>query len=121
MTRRILTLEQIQEDIRAQLGDPRLCTDRLAARYGVPVHRLKALFRRTGQPVSWWIWDQRLEGARRDLVDPAQADLPVWVVARLWGFATTSHFIKRFRRAYHTSPGRYRRSHLGTTKRAKAA
>jgi Helix-turn-helix domain len=51
-----------------------------------------------------WIISQRLERAREDLARPSPKPLPINQFAHRWGFAGASHFPRRFRGAYGTSP-----------------
>lgn len=57
-----------------------------------------------------WIRQRRLERCRRDLLDPALADLPVSAVAARWGLMNAAHFSRAFRAAYGLPPTEYRRA-----------
>ena len=55
---------------------------------------------------------RRLEGARRDLTDPAQAARPVAALAARRGFRSAVRFNRAFRAAYGMPPHQYRLMHL---------
>ncbi|MPZ96284.1 MAG: helix-turn-helix domain-containing protein, partial [Propionibacteriales bacterium] len=62
---------------------------------------------------------RRLARCRRDLLDPALADLPVAATAARWGFANPTHFNRVFRDNFGHPPGKYRLTYNGS--RASAA
>ncbi len=67
--------------------------------------------------MSGWIRARRVEGCRRDLVDPAQAARPVAAVAARWGFSSAIHFSRVFRATYGVPPHEYRLSYNGSRTR----
>jgi len=70
---------------------------------------LYSVFEREQATVAGWIRHRRLERCRRDLLDPAQHDVPVSAVAARWGLANPAHFSRAFRAAYGLAPVEYRR------------
>lgn len=75
------------------------------------VRHLYDVWARAGheQTPAEWIATRRVERAR-DLLAADGPDRPtVAEVARRCGFADASHFGRRFRQAYGTSPGAWRR------------
>ncbi|MGD9922536.1 MAG: helix-turn-helix domain-containing protein, partial [Pseudorhodoplanes sp.] len=44
-----------------------------------------------------WIWNQRLDGAKRDICDPALAGRTITEIAFGWGFNDAAHFSRIFR------------------------
>ncbi|WP_078857683.1 helix-turn-helix domain-containing protein [Streptomyces sp. NRRL F-4474] len=55
------------------------------------------------------VTSERLEAACRLLASPQNAGLPVSAVAARSGFTSPSHFTRRFRDAYGTTPREWRR------------
>ncbi|MHC3474054.1 AraC family transcriptional regulator [Streptomyces sp. 7R007] len=110
-----VTAQQIQAFIRRNLHDPDLTPRTIAAAHYISVSYLHRLFQQQadGETVAAQIRAQRLEGARRDLADPAQRTTPVHAVAARWGMPRASDFTRAFRTAYGVSPMEYRRSHQG--------
>ncbi|WP_416985919.1 helix-turn-helix domain-containing protein [Streptomyces sp. T028] len=106
---RALTL-RIREFIRQNLHDPGLTPPAIAAAHHISVSYLHRLFQEQtqGETVAAWIRGQRLEGARRDLADPALRATPIHVIAARWGLPRASDLSRAFRSAYGVSPREYR-------------
>lgn len=80
----------------------------IARAQGVSRRYLDSLFRDlTGQSLAEYIARRRLERAADDLVSFPQASCTE--VAHRWGFASVSHFTRRFRAHHGLPPARYRR------------
>jgi AraC-like DNA-binding protein len=106
--RRALTTS-IQWFIDRRLADPRLAPRTIAATHHISLRQLQKLFEEQGTSVGRWIRQRRLERCRRDLLDPALADVPASAIAFGWGFADAAHFTRAFRQAYGHPPAEYRR------------
>lgn len=105
LTRRILTyMDQ-------RLADPGLGPDQVAAAHRISRRYLYKLLAEQGHTVSGWIRDRRLAQCRRDLVDPALAQLPVGAIGARWGFSDPAHFSHAFKSAYGISPREARLTH----------
>ncbi|WP_328951329.1 helix-turn-helix domain-containing protein [Streptomyces sp. NBC_00184] len=97
------TLERILAFIDERLaGD--LSPGAIAAAHHISVRHLHALFRASGVTVSDHVRRRWLEVIRQDLVDPALAHLPAYVLAARRGLAEASHFSKVFRAEFGLSP-----------------
>lgn len=96
--------------ITAQIGDPRLDVDAIAAASGCSRAALFRLFARLGG-VERHIRRQRLAGAARDLSDPAHARR-IGDVAHRWGFASDAAFSRAFRQAFGMTPRAARQHNL---------
>jgi AraC-like DNA-binding protein len=94
--------------IEERLGDPNLSPSMIAAARHISIRYLHKLFEDGGCSVGRWIRRRRLDRCRRDLSDPALADIPVGAVATRWGFVDAAHFSRSFRAAYGLSPSTYR-------------
>ncbi|MFC7327445.1 helix-turn-helix domain-containing protein [Marinactinospora rubrisoli] len=99
---------RIRAFIRSRLHDPHLNPRTIAAAHHVSTSYLHRLFQEQDTSVAAWIRDQRLEHARRDLADPALADVPIQRIAARWGFAHAAAFSRAFRAAYGTPPRDFR-------------
>lgn len=86
------------------LGDPDLTPTAIAAAHFISTRYLQDLFQREGTTVSAWVRERRLERCRRDLTDPARADLAIASIASHWGFVEPTHFSRVFREHFGRSP-----------------
>ncbi len=88
--------------------DTRLTLDRLAERAGLSSRTLARRFaEQLGTSPGQWLLNQRLDAARVLL---EQTDLPVEAVATRVGLASAVNLRCRFRAAFGTTPGAYRRA-----------
>ncbi|MGW9210505.1 helix-turn-helix domain-containing protein [Embleya sp. NPDC055664] len=94
--------------VRAHLRDPGLTPAKVAAVHNVSVRSLYRVCEEGGVSLEQWIIRRRLEAARRELVAPEHAHRTIDAIARSWGFASPSHFGRRFRAAYGTTPRAWR-------------
>jgi AraC-like DNA-binding protein len=102
-------LRRVQAWIDLHLADPGLDPARIAAAHFISTRALHRLFEPEGVSVSHWVRARRLEGCRRDLGDPALAELTVAEVARRWGWRDPARFSRRFREAFGCAPSDLRR------------
>lgn len=96
--------------IEANLDDPDLSPQAIAAACHVSTGYLHKLFRASDTSVSRFVRDRRLEQRRRDLLDPGQGALAVSAIGAHWGFVDAAHFSRTFKAAYGVSPREYRLS-----------
>ncbi len=96
--------------VRRHLTDPHLDVEQIAAAHAVSVRQLYRICAAAGFSLEQWTIHQRLEGARRDLSDVAHRNRSIAVVARRWGFTDPSHFSRRFRQAFGSSPRDWRQA-----------
>ncbi|MEV1008759.1 AraC family transcriptional regulator [Streptomyces sp. NPDC049881] len=94
---------------RRHLADPDLTPERIAHAHHVSVRHLYAVLARAGIGLEQWLITERLERARHMLGDPRWAHLSVGALAARCGFTSHSHFTRRFRAAYGTTPSALRR------------
>ncbi len=102
-------LARIKEHIRRNLADPELSPISVARAHHISLRQLYRLFEAEQTPVVRWIRDCRLDRVRRDLLDPATANLPVGEIAARHGFADASHFSHCFKTEFGVSAREYRR------------
>ncbi|MDC0765944.1 helix-turn-helix domain-containing protein [Streptomyces sp. HD] len=103
LTMRIMAFTQ------RHLSDPELTPRAVAAAHGISLSYLHRLFEAERETVAAYIRRRRLERARFDLADPAQAATPVHVIATRWGFARATDFARAFRAVYGIAPTDFRR------------
>jgi len=101
------------------LTDERLYTDatltltRIAERLGVSAQSIsQALNQHASTTFNQLVTRYRLEAARTELLTRPAAELKIEAVALNAGFASRSSFYDAFRRAYGTTPTRYREAEL---------
>ncbi|MFD7962948.1 AraC family transcriptional regulator [Streptomyces zaomyceticus] len=94
---------------RRHLTDPDLGPERIAAEHAISKRQLYVVLARVGIRLEQWLIAERLETACRLLASPRHAALPVSAVAARCGFTSPSHFTRRFRSAYGTTPSEWRR------------
>lgn len=93
-----------------RLADPELSVEAAAAAHAVSVRHLYVVWARAGfdRTPARWVLDRRLRWARTllETLPPGQGGITA--VARRTGFADASHFSRRFREAFGTSPREWR-------------
>lgn len=99
---------QIETFMRANLADPLLCPDGIAAAHFISTRHLHRLFAADGagggRTVAQWLREERLDRARRDLAGGRGG---VAEVGRRWGFSDPAVFSRAFKAAYGMSPSFY--------------
>src|SRR5215471_18972278 len=88
--------------IREHLRDPDLCIDQISAALGCTKRYLHMLFSERGMTVSDYIWRARLQHCRQEL--EAHAGKTITDVAFSWGFSSSSHFSRVFRKCFGVVP-----------------
>jgi AraC-like DNA-binding protein len=99
---------RIQVFVREHLRDPDLSPETIAAAHHISVRLLYRVMADAGLQLEQWVIDQRLEGARRELVSAAGRHKGIAAIAHQWAFATPSHFTRRFRAKYGMTPREWR-------------
>ncbi|WP_330172483.1 AraC family transcriptional regulator [Streptomyces sp. NBC_01498] len=109
---------RIQSFIRHHLQDPELTPGTIAAAHHISLRHLHTVFRTLGHHTSpaAWIRQQRLEQARRFLIDPAHRTTPVHHIAVRCGFTDPAVFSRTFRNAFGLPPRDYRHQALSSEK-----
>jgi AraC-like DNA-binding protein len=97
-----------KEFIADRLGDPDLCTDRVAHAAGVTARHLNRAFAAEGTTVAQYIQARRLEAARVDLTARSMRAYRIADIAARWGFASQAHFTRLFRERYGCTPSEVR-------------
>jgi AraC family transcriptional regulator, positive regulator of tynA and feaB len=100
-----------QAFIREHLRDPDLCIDQISASLGCTKRYLHMLFSERGLTVSDYIWRARLQHCRQEL--EAHGGKTITDVAFSWGFSSSSHFSRAFRKCFGVSPSAIHKGHGG--------
>lgn len=100
--------EQIKDCIRRRLRDPQLGVDEIARETRLSVSSLHRVFSGEGESLSDYLWRQRLEAVRRELLDPASQGRRVSEIAYAWGFNDAAHFSRAFKARFGCSPTEFR-------------
>jgi AraC family transcriptional regulator, positive regulator of tynA and feaB len=88
--------------IREHLRDPDLCIDQISMALGCTKRYLHMLFSDRGMTVSDYIWQARLQHCRQEL--ETQSGKTITDVAFSWGFSSSSHFSRVFRKYFGVVP-----------------
>jgi AraC family transcriptional activator of tynA and feaB len=91
-----------QAFIREHLRDPDLCIDQISTALGCTKRYLHMLFSDRGMTVSDYIWRARLQHCRHEL--ETQTGKTITDVAFSWGFSSSSHFSRVFRKYFGVVP-----------------
>jgi AraC-like DNA-binding protein len=101
--------------IDAELADPDLSVERIAARMGCSLRYVFRTFEVEGTTPMRYVWEMRLSHARRALAAAAQARQSITEIAYSLGFSSSAHFSRAFREQYGQSPRDFRRANLLTS------
>lgn len=95
--------------IDTHLADPDLSVEAVARGCGCSVRSVHRAFAEDALgSVSAYIWHRRVAQCAGELRNPAHAARSVTDIAMGWGFASSSHFSRLFRRTLGVSPKTYR-------------
>jgi AraC-like DNA-binding protein len=96
--------DQIKAYALQRLRDPKLSVNMIAAHLRLSPSTIYRAF--AGEPCSLhsWIWNQRLDGAKREICDPALGNRSITEIAFGWGFNDAAHFSRVFRQRFGCSP-----------------
>ena len=97
-------LQAMKADIAVQLGSGRLSAETLGRRHGVSERYVQMLFAEDGSTLSQYVAEQRVEAARRMLLDPRNLGQQIIEIAHSVGFNDISYFNRLFRRQVGCTP-----------------
>jgi AraC family transcriptional regulator, positive regulator of tynA and feaB len=98
--------------IREHLRDPDLCIDQISMALGCTKRYLHMLFSDRGMTVSDYIWQARLQHCRQEL--ETQPGKTITDVAFSWGFSSSSHFSRVFRKYFGIAPSSIHKTQHGS-------
>lgn len=100
---RVASLLAAKRYIEANLHDPDLRPNRVAAAIGLSRTRLYRLFEPLGG-VATYVRARRLRRCVRDLLDPRHRHRPIYDIAHSYGFRSEADFSRAFKQAFGRSP-----------------
>jgi AraC-like DNA-binding protein len=103
--------------IAEHLSDRNLSALTIARHINVSARHLSRLFSTRQTSVTEWIWNQRLERAKENLISPSARAISIGEVAFRWAFANQAHFSRRFKGRYGLTPTEYRRRQMRASRR----
>ena len=96
--------ESIRALVRRRWRDPGFGVAGIAAELRLSPSTLHRAWAGEACSLADWLWAQRLDGARRDLCDPAFAARSVSEIAFACGFNDAAHFSRAFRARFGCAP-----------------
>jgi AraC family transcriptional regulator, positive regulator of tynA and feaB len=108
----VVLYERAQAFIHEHLRDPDLSIDQISAALGCTKRYLHMLFSDRGMTVSDYIWQARLQNCRQEL--EAQGGKTITDVAFSWGFSSSSHFSRVFRKYFGIAPSSIHKAQHGS-------
>lgn len=104
---------RIEAYIRDQIRDPDLSIDKIASALRCSKRYLQMAFAACDRSITDHIWTTRLDGCRGDLA--RRSDRTISEIAFAWGFSSSAHFSRAFRKRYGVTPSEFRRADCGTS------
>ncbi len=95
---------QIKAYALQHLRDPGLSVNEIAAHLRLSPSTIHRAFAGEPNSLNAWIWNQRLDGAKRDICDPALVNRTLSEIAFAWGFNDAAHFSRIFKSRFGCSP-----------------
>jgi AraC-like DNA-binding protein len=102
------TLQRLRSVVLANLADPELSAEKVAALAGISVRYVHKLFRSSGVSLNRLIREERLAACHACLTNPAHANRSITEIALSNGFNDSGYFSHLFAAHYGTSPSRLR-------------
>ena len=106
-TGRAETRALVERHIKANLRDSTLSITSISTALHLSPSSVHRSFAADGQTVMSWVWERRLEGAYRDLVEGLNRGT-LTDLALSWGFSDSAHFSRAFRRQHGRAPSQVR-------------
>ncbi|MEY9181107.1 helix-turn-helix domain-containing protein [Bradyrhizobium sp. RP6] len=98
----------VKRAIQRRLREPGLAVADIAEAVGISERYVHKLLARSGSSFTDYVIDHRLDGAARDLRNPAMAARAIGAIAFDWGFSDLSHFTRRFKQRFGCRPSDWR-------------
>ena len=99
---------RIESYIRDQIRDPELSIEKIAGALRCSKRYLHMAFAASDRSITDHIWTTRLDGCRGDLA--RRSDQTISEIAFAWGFSSSAHFSRAFRKRFGVTPSEFRRT-----------
>lgn len=99
---------RVKTYIRLHLRDPDLTIERIAGALACSKRYLHMCFADEGLSITEFIWIERLDQCRRELEEDTPSGRTITEVAFSWGFNSSSHFSRLFKKRFGAPPSRTR-------------
>lgn len=109
--KQVVTKDEIDSFIRLNLANSSLSARMIASQFGLSLRTLFGLYEASSETLEQSIIRIRLKRAAELLVSDEQKSESVLNISILAGFKEVSHFSRRFRVAYGSSPSEWRSDH----------
>ena len=100
--------QRVKAYVRLHLRDPDLTINRIAAALSCSKRYLHMCFADQGASITEFIWTERLDQCRRELEQDNPSSKTLTEVAFSWGFNSSSHFSRLFKKRFGAPPSRTR-------------
>ncbi len=104
---------RIEGYIRDQIRDPELSIDKIASALRCSKRYLHMAFAACDRSITDHIWATRLDGCRGDLA--RQSERTISEIAFAWGFSSSAHFSRAFRKRFGVTPTAFRHGDRGSS------
>lgn len=108
-TSRSSHMQRLRRFVHEHLGDPALDVDMIADGVNLSPRYVHRLFSEEGMTLMKWVWSERLDRCRKELVDRSLRSRSIGEIAYAWGFNDLAHFSRAFRDRFGASPREIRR------------
>jgi AraC family transcriptional activator of tynA and feaB len=98
---------RIESYIQDQIRDPALSIDQIAGALRCSKRYLHMAFAESDRSIADHIWMTRLDGCHGDLA--RRSDRTISEIAFAWGFSSSAHFSRAFRKRFGMTPSTFRR------------
>jgi AraC-like DNA-binding protein len=98
---------RIESYIRDRIRDPELSIDKIASALRCSKRYLHMAFAASDRSIADHIWTTRLDGCRGELA--RRPDRTISEIAFAWGFSSSAHFSRAFRKRFGVTPSEFRR------------
>src|SRR5689334_19988996 len=98
---------RIESYIRDRIRDPELSIDNIASALRCSKRYLHMAFAASERSIADHIWTTRLDGCRGELEH--RSDRSISEIAFAWGFSSSAHFSRAFRKRFGVTPTAFRR------------
>lgn len=105
---RLISLLRLKSVVDANLANPNITCEELAAAAGISVRYANQLLEAEETSLQRLLFSRRIGKCQDALADPAQAHRQISDIAYSWGFGDVSHFGRLFKSATGLTPRSYR-------------